>query len=109
MLGAGAPPRSGGEPDFLFRALRAGYKVVNASEVVVDHYGARKPGEEFTKLIMGYGAGTASAMYKHVRLGDPDAIVLTLKSPGNEPRDGTSRSRSMTCACAQVWRVDHAM
>jgi GT2 family glycosyltransferase len=79
MLGAGAPLRSGGEPDFLFRVLRAGFKVVNASEVVVDHYGARKPGEEFKKLIMGYGAGTASAMYKHVRLGDPAGIVLYLR------------------------------
>ena len=28
MLGAGAPLRSGGEPDFLFRVLRAGMKVV---------------------------------------------------------------------------------
>jgi len=79
ILGAGAPLRSGGEPDFLFRALRAGYKVVNASEVVVDHYGARKPGEEFRKLIMGYGAGTASAVYKHVRLGDPEGILLYLR------------------------------
>jgi GT2 family glycosyltransferase len=79
MLGAGAPLRSGGEPDFLFRVLRAGFKVVNAREVVVDHYGVRKPGEEFKKLIMGYGAGTASAMYKHVRLGDPAGIVVYLR------------------------------
>jgi glycosyltransferase involved in cell wall biosynthesis len=70
FLGAGAPLRSGGEPDFLFRALRAGFKVVNAEEVLVDHYGIRKPGEEFTKLIMGYAAGTAAALFKHVRLGD---------------------------------------
>lgn len=70
MLGAGAPLRSGGEPDFLFRVLREGFKVVNAREVVVDHYGIRKPGEEFRKLIMGYSAGTAAALFKHVRLGD---------------------------------------
>ena len=72
FLGAGAPLCSGGEPDFLFRVLRAGYKVINANEVVVDHYGIRKPGEEFRKLIMGYSAGTAAAMFKHVRLRDPD-------------------------------------
>ena len=75
-LGAGAPLRSGGEPDFLFRVLRGGFKVVNACEVVVDHYGIRKPGEEFRKLIMGYAFGTAAAMFKHVRLGDPAGTVV---------------------------------
>lgn len=79
LLGAGAPLRSGGEPDFLFRVLRAGYKVVNAKEVLVDHYGIRKPGEEFRKLIMGYSAGTAAAMFKHVRLLDPDGTKVYLR------------------------------
>jgi len=35
LLGACAPLSSGGEPDMLFRVLRAGHKVVNASEVQV--------------------------------------------------------------------------
>jgi GT2 family glycosyltransferase len=70
MLGAGAPLRSGGEPDFLFRVLRAGLKVVNADEVPVDHLGIRKSGDESTKLIRGYGVGTAAAFLKHARLGD---------------------------------------
>lgn len=82
MLGAGAPLRSGGEPDFLFRVLRAGMKVVNASEIVVDHYGVRKPGEESRDLIMGYTSGTAAAMFKHVRLGDRDGIMLYLQFLG---------------------------
>jgi glycosyltransferase involved in cell wall biosynthesis len=82
-LGAGAPLRSGGEPDFLFRVLRAGYKVINASEVVVDHYGVRKPGAEFKKLIMGYSAGTAAAMFKHVRLGDPAGAQVYLQFLGS--------------------------
>ena len=79
VLGAGAPLRSGGEPDFLFRAIRAGYTVINANEVVVDHYGIRKPGEEFRKLIMGYAAGTAAAMFKYVRLGDPAGSWVYLR------------------------------
>jgi GT2 family glycosyltransferase len=79
MLGAGAPLRSGGELDFLFRVLRAGFKVVNAREVVVYHYGVRKPGDEFRNLIMGYAAGTASAVYKHARLGDRAGIVVYLR------------------------------
>jgi glycosyltransferase involved in cell wall biosynthesis len=83
MLGAGAPLKSGGEPDFLFRVLRAGMKVVNANEVVVDHYGIRKPGEEFRKLIMGYSAGTAAAMYKHVRLRDPHGTLVYLRFLGS--------------------------
>ena len=76
FLGAGAPLRSGGEPDFLFRVLRNGFKVVNAEEVVVDHYGIRRPGDEFKRLILGYSAGTAAAMFKHVRLGDWAGIVV---------------------------------
>jgi GT2 family glycosyltransferase len=74
MLGAGAPLRSGGEPDFLFRVLRAGLKVVNAKEVVVDHLGVRAPGAESQKLIRGYGAGTGAALAKHIRLGDTAAL-----------------------------------
>ena len=86
MLGAGAPLRSGGEPDFLFRVLRNGFKVVNAAEVVVDHYGIRRPGDEFTRLILGYGAGTAAAMFKHVRLGDWAGIVVYSRFLGSTMR-----------------------
>jgi GT2 family glycosyltransferase len=82
MLGAGAPLRSGGEPDFLFRVLRAGFKVVNAREVVVDHFGIRNPGEESRNLIIGYGTGTAAALFKHVRLGDPAGTLVYLRFLG---------------------------
>jgi hypothetical protein len=77
-LGAGAPLTSGGEPDFLFRVLRAGYKVVNASEVVVDHFGARAPGPAAQRLIRGYASGTGAAFWKHVRLGDRQALGVYL-------------------------------
>jgi glycosyltransferase involved in cell wall biosynthesis len=79
MLGAGSPLRSGGEPDLIFRILRAGLKVVNASEVVVDHLGVRPYGEAASQLIRGYGFGTGAALFKHVRLGDPAAIALYLR------------------------------
>jgi len=78
MLGAGAPLQSGGEPDLLFRVLRSGLKVVNADEVVVDHLGIRKHGLESQKLLKGYGAGTAAAFLKHVRLKDPAAAGIYL-------------------------------
>jgi glycosyltransferase involved in cell wall biosynthesis len=73
MLGAGAPLRSGGEPDLLFRVLRAGLKIVNASEVMVEHLGVRAFGPEAQKLMRGYGKGTGAALFKHIRLGDLDA------------------------------------
>jgi hypothetical protein len=78
MLGAGAPLRSGGEPDFLFRVLRAGLKIVNAAEVSVDHLGVRAPGVESQRLMRGYGVGTGAAFFKHVRLGDRDAMGVYL-------------------------------
>jgi glycosyltransferase involved in cell wall biosynthesis len=82
ILGAGAPLKSGGEPDFLFRVLRAGFKVINAQEVVVDHLGIRKPGNEFRRLIIGYGSGTAAALFKHVRLGDPAGALVYFRFLG---------------------------
>jgi GT2 family glycosyltransferase len=78
VLGAGGPLRSGGEPDFLFRVLRSGYKIVNAREVVVDHLGVRAPGKESQRLIRGYGIGTGAALFKHVRLGDAVALRVYL-------------------------------
>jgi GT2 family glycosyltransferase len=82
VLGAGGPLRSGGEPDFLYRVLRAGFKVVNAAEAVVDHYGIRKPGPELDTLIAGYASGIGAALFKHVRLGDPAGTWLYLRFLG---------------------------
>jgi glycosyltransferase involved in cell wall biosynthesis len=79
LLGAGSPLRSGGEPDLLFRVLRDGFKIVNASEVSVDHLGVRKHGEESRKLIRGYAIGTGAALFKHIRMGDIAALKLYLR------------------------------
>ena len=80
------PLTSGGEPDFLFRVLRAGLKVVNAREVVVDHFGVRAPGRESKKLTRGYASGTGAAFWKHVRLGDTAALGLYLSFVGDSAR-----------------------
>jgi glycosyltransferase involved in cell wall biosynthesis len=79
LLGPGAPLVCGEEPDFLFRVLKAGLKVINASEVVVDHLGVRPHGTESSKLSRVYAAGTGAAIFKHVRLGDPEATMLFLR------------------------------
>jgi glycosyltransferase involved in cell wall biosynthesis len=86
MLGAGAPLRSGGEPDFLYRVLRFGLKIVNAGEVQVDHLGVRAPGKESQRLIRGYGAGTGAAFYKHVRMGDVTALGVYMGFVGANVR-----------------------
>ncbi|HEX4477329.1 MAG TPA: glycosyltransferase family A protein [Polyangiaceae bacterium] len=79
FLGPGAPLLCGEEPDLLFRVLKDGMKVVNASEVIVDHLGARALGPESTALWNMYGTGTAAALFKHIRLGDRDAASLYLQ------------------------------
>jgi glycosyltransferase involved in cell wall biosynthesis len=79
LLGVGAPLLAGEEPDFLIRALTRGYKVVNAREVEVEHLGLRNHGEQSSQLWRAYGAGTAAALMKHVRLGDRAAAMLCLK------------------------------
>jgi glycosyltransferase involved in cell wall biosynthesis len=90
ILGAGAPLRSGEEPDFIFRVLRAGLKVVNAREASVDHLGVRTPGAESRRLIRGYGVGTGAAFFKHVRLGDLDALGVYLGFIGANVRRAAS-------------------
>jgi GT2 family glycosyltransferase len=79
LLGVGAPLLAGEEPDFLIRALTRGYKVVNAREVEVEHLGIRNHGEQSSNLWRAYGAGTAAALLKHIRLGDRAAAVLCLQ------------------------------
>jgi GT2 family glycosyltransferase len=81
-LGAGAPLLAGEEPDLIFRVLKAGLKVVNANEVEVEHLGIRAPGLESSLLWRAYGVGTASAFFKHVRLGDVDAARLYVVHAG---------------------------
>jgi glycosyltransferase involved in cell wall biosynthesis len=75
-LGAGGPLRGGGEPDYLFRAIRAGFKVINASEVLVHHLGIRAHGAPTAALWDNYARGTGAALFKHVRLLDPRGALL---------------------------------
>jgi glycosyltransferase involved in cell wall biosynthesis len=69
LLGAGAPLGSGGETDLLERALKAGLRVVNASEVEVLHLGVRRYGPEFQALSLRYLMGTGAALCKNARIG----------------------------------------
>jgi glycosyltransferase involved in cell wall biosynthesis len=74
-LGAGAPLRSGGEPDFILRVLRCGLRMFNVPEAQVTHLGIRK-GRARHALMHKYLFGTGAAMAKHARLGDPWGLDL---------------------------------
>ena len=78
-LGPGAPLGCGEEQDLLFRVLKAGFKVVNAREVEVEHLGVRAHGAESADLWRLYAKGTAAALFKHVRMGDLQAMKLYLQ------------------------------
>jgi GT2 family glycosyltransferase len=75
-LGPGAPMPCGEEPDLLFRVLKAGFKVVNAREVLVEHLGVRDHGPDAARVFKDYATGTAAALVKHMRLGDAAAAKL---------------------------------
>jgi GT2 family glycosyltransferase len=79
FLGAGAVLPAGEELDFMYRVLKAGFKVINASEVELTHLGTRPAGDATRTLWSSYGAGAAAVLAKHIRLGDPDAIRLYLE------------------------------
>jgi glycosyltransferase involved in cell wall biosynthesis len=69
LLGAGAPLGSGGETDLLERALKAGLRIVNASEVEVMHLGVRRYGPELRALSLRYFMGIGAAICKNARIG----------------------------------------
>jgi glycosyltransferase involved in cell wall biosynthesis len=69
LLGTGAPLRSGADYDFIARALRAGMRVINASEVHVLHLGIRAPGAPTALLLRGYAFGAGAFVTKQARLG----------------------------------------
>jgi hypothetical protein len=83
MLGAGASLRSGGEPDFLFRVLRAGFTVVNADEVISITWACGSLAPRRRRCCAGYGVGTAAAFVKHIRLADPAAAVVYARFLGS--------------------------
>jgi glycosyltransferase involved in cell wall biosynthesis len=79
LLGPGAPLLCGEETDFLFRVLKAGLKIINAREVLVEHLGVRAHGPESTRILRIYAAGAGAATFKYVRLADVDGIVMYIR------------------------------
>jgi len=74
-LGGGGPLRSSQDFDFAYRVYRAGYAVILVPEVKVDHYGSRT-GEQWPGTLKAYGVGDGAFYSKHIRCGDPLAMML---------------------------------
>lgn len=75
MLGSGGPLRSGGEPDYFLRVLRAGLRIFDLPEACVTHLGIRR-GSEKGALMRKYLFGDGAVFAKHARLGDPSGLDL---------------------------------
>jgi GT2 family glycosyltransferase len=74
-LGGGGPLRSSQDFDFAYRVYRAGYAVILTPDVKVDHYGSRT-GEQWPGTMKAYGVGDGAFYSKHIRCGDPLAVML---------------------------------
>jgi GT2 family glycosyltransferase len=75
-LGPGAPTFfAGEETDLIFRALHAGYRIINTTECDVLHLGVRK-GAEVRKLLVGYRLSVGAALAKHARLSGLSGLSL---------------------------------
>ena len=77
-LGGGGPLRSSQDFDFSYRVYRAGYAVILVPEVKVDHYGSRTA-EQWPGTLKAYGVGDGAFYSKHIRCGDPRALMLFSK------------------------------
>jgi glycosyltransferase involved in cell wall biosynthesis len=78
LLGPGSAFKAGEEVDFAIRVLAAGWKIVNAREVSLDHLGVRT-GDAAGQLLRGYLFATGAVFAKHVRLGTRGTAELAAK------------------------------
>jgi len=74
-LGGGGPLRSSQDFDFAYRVYRAGYAVILVPDVKVDHYGSRTS-DQWPATMKAYGVGDGAFYSKHIRCGDPLALML---------------------------------
>ena len=77
-LGGGGPLRSSQDFDFAYRVYRAGYAILLVPDVKVDHYGSRT-GDQWPGTMKAYGVGDGAFYSKHIRCGDPLAMILFAK------------------------------
>jgi hypothetical protein len=82
-FGPGAPFLSADDTDMAFRALRAGSAVLQDSQSIVVHWGARGyENGEVRRLLTSYGFATGAMYAKHIRQGDVAAGFLLVDELG---------------------------
>jgi glycosyltransferase involved in cell wall biosynthesis len=75
-LGAGRFFAGADDADFFYRALKAGYRVLYAPNVLVYHNHDRVEVEQACSLEYGYGKGCSAYLFKHALRGDTYAMRM---------------------------------
>ncbi len=75
-LGAGGIFAAGEDVDFLYRAMKTGYKLLYAPTVTVYHNHDRTTHEQACKLEYNYGQGAVAYFMKHILKGDLYALKV---------------------------------
>jgi glycosyltransferase involved in cell wall biosynthesis len=75
-LGSGKFFSGADDTDFFYRALKAGYRVLYAPNVLVYHNHDRIDVEQACRLEYGYGKGCSAYLLKHALRGDPYAMKM---------------------------------
>jgi glycosyltransferase involved in cell wall biosynthesis len=75
-LGAGRFFTGADDADFFYRALKAGYRVLYAPNILVYHNHDRVEVEQACRLEYGYGKGCSAYLLKHALRGDPYAMRM---------------------------------
>jgi GT2 family glycosyltransferase len=69
-FGAGSPLLAGEDTDFAFRALRGGYRIAYAPDVLLYHNHKRVTHDQVTRLRRNYTYANGALLMKHVVAGD---------------------------------------
>lgn len=75
-LGAGGAFAAGEAVDFLYRAIKAGFNLLYAPNVIVYHNHDRTTHEQACKLEYNYGQGAVAYFLKHIFSGDVFAVKV---------------------------------
>jgi glycosyltransferase involved in cell wall biosynthesis len=75
-LGPGKKTGSAEDTDYLYRAFKAGLRLVYSPEVIVYHNHGRRPGLSMQRLMRNYAVGRGAFYCKHILARDADAFRL---------------------------------
>jgi GT2 family glycosyltransferase len=82
ILGGGGPLRSSQDFDLAYRAFRSDSIIILRPEVTLLHDGLREA-EDWPAVLRNYGIGDGAFYSKHIRCGDPYALLLLSRQVGS--------------------------